>query len=181
MGNDLREQLLKAGLVTKGQVREAEAFVRKKSKQARHGGKPSPQEAARQKSLQARTAKAERDRELNRRKEEARQKKALRAQVRSFLDDHRRNDPKGETAFNFAIGGRVKHVYVNTEQLTALTGGRLVVASVFNRQHILSPEDGERLRKLMPEAAIFVAEDKPEEPAEDDPYAEYKIPDDLMW
>lgn len=129
----LREQLLKAGLVTEERVKQAERNTRKQS----HKVKKDKQEA---KAVAARRAEAERarreaeqhkreaDRELNRQREREKQRKASLGRVRQILDSQRQNDPDAEHLYNFQDGRKIRRVRVTDKQRKLLALGRLGIA-----------------------------------------------------
>ncbi len=118
MGNSLREQMLKAGLVSEAQVRDAKA--KKKTRQARKSKQsasaPIETDSAARQATRRQADKVARDRELNRKKETRRAQAALQAQVRELIGRHRVNDPNGDIAHHFVDGKRIKRVYVTQEQ-----------------------------------------------------------------
>jgi uncharacterized protein YaiL (DUF2058 family) len=181
MSNSLRDALMKAGVANKPQAQKARAEVRKKNRKAR-GGKPAQeQDGAAAAAAQAQAAKAARDRQLNRERDLAREKKALKARIRALVKDKALNDPRADNPYNFVEGKAVKRVYVTAQQHKQLTQGTLAIAGVGERHYVIPIQTAEKLRELDPNARIHVSEPEPETEAADDPYAEYKIPDDLMW
>jgi hypothetical protein len=60
-----------------------------------------------------------------------------------------------------------------------LVTGQLAIALSANRYSLVELEAAAKIRELSPETFVFVA--SLEQGAEDDPYAEFQVPDDLMW
>lgn len=187
MSNSLRDQLLKAGLVTEDQVREAARDKGRKTKDARKNrksGKPAAKadNGAARAARKAQAEKAARDKALNREQEELRRRQALNAQARDIIKNNSLNDPAGEIPHNFVWGERVRRVYVNAEQHKALAEGRLLVAMFKARAHIVNPETAGKLEAIDPKFVVRIEAPAAEpEPDPDDPYKDYKVPDDLMW
>lgn len=180
MGNDLREQLLKAGLVNKHQTRQAESENRKRKK----GKQATPDVAAKQAAEATLSAKQAKDRELNRKREQARLEKAARAQVRELAEQNRQNKPAADIAFNVLAGKKIRKIYVTEEQRRALIAGRLGVVVIEGRSHIVPDKAAERVMELHAATPVYLQRPDTESDAkkgEDDPYADYKIPDDLIW
>jgi uncharacterized protein YaiL (DUF2058 family) len=182
MSNDLREQLLKAGLVTEEQVRKAETASQQKGR-GRRGRSRSKAPAAAAKGSEAEQAhrrKVERDRALNRERDAELARRSLKAQVRELVLGNARNDPRGDIKHHYVVGGQVRQVYVNAEQHRALADGRLAIAVLYNRSHVIPVEAARKLERLDPDAVVVVASEEPQ-PDENDPYADRPVPDDLMW
>jgi uncharacterized protein YaiL (DUF2058 family) len=176
MGSSLQEQLLKAGLVSEQKVRQARTDKRKQGRQP-GGGAADEQRAAAQK---AQAEKAERDRELNRKREEAARRKALTAEVVEIIRSHRLPRESGDTAYHFIDGKMVRRVYVTAEQQRQLAAGQLAVARLGQRYELLPLEAADKIRArdesfLVPPTPPSAAEQ------EDEAYAQYRVPDDLMW
>jgi hypothetical protein len=176
MGSSLQEQLLKAGLVSEQKVRQARTDKRKQGRQP--GGRTAdPGQVAAQK---ARDEKAERDRDLNRKREEAARRKAVTAEVVEIIRSHRVPRDTGDTAYHFVDGKMVRRIYVTAEQQRQLVAGQLVVARLGQRYELIPPEAAEKIRArnegfLVPPSPPSASE------AEDEAYAQYRVPDDLMW
>ncbi len=117
MGSSLQEQLLKAGLVSEQKVRQARTDKRKQGRQP--GGRTAdPGQVAAQK---ARDEKAERDRDLNRKREEAARRKAVTAEVVEIIRSHRVPRDTGDTAYHFVDGKMVRRIYVTAEQRVSVS------------------------------------------------------------
>ncbi len=129
----LRDQLLKAGLVSSEQAKKAERRTRKQTHQVKKDKavaqqtRQEQQEQHRQQAEQMRQ-KRDRDRELNRRREQEKNRKALLAQVRQILQHHRQNDSDAESLFNFQAGKKIRRVRVTPDQQRQLAMGRLGIA-----------------------------------------------------
>lgn len=179
MGNSLQDQLRKAGLVSTQKLRQNQTAKRKTIKAK---GKPPSEEARR--AQQAAAAKAERDRALNREREEAAQRKAEEQALRQWIHEHRLPRGGGEIAFHFQDGERLKRIYVTAEQQRALVRGRLGLVRQDANYELLPRELTEKVWARKAELVLVLNEPEPRggaSAAEDDPYADYQVPDDLLW
>ncbi len=176
MGNSLREQLLKAGLVDKSKVQQAKKQTRKKKRNKAVNGDPDRIEQA---VARAQADKAARDRELNRQKEIKQAAKARKGLLRDYVEKNKLNDSAAVDPFNFVHGSRVKRLYVNAKQRERLVVGGLAIVQVGERYYLVETDVADKMRGMSP--GLFVCVAKPEVPEEDDPYTEYQVPDDLMW
>lgn len=174
----LRDQLLKAGLVSEQQVKAAEKQLRKRQRT------PSKAEEA-QKARAARKAQAEkaaRDRELNRRRAEKAEAKARAAQIRDLIDQHRLPSSEDAEPFYFQDGEHIKRVYVDAEQRQKLTDGALAIARYGKGFALLPPAVAEKVRERDPRAVVdLTAATSGTSDAEDDAYKGFEVPDDLIW
>ncbi|HEX6994569.1 MAG TPA: DUF2058 domain-containing protein [Gammaproteobacteria bacterium] len=179
MSSSLRDQLLKAGLVTEKQVREAEKAARRTEprKPKRAAAAPAPSAAER-----ARAEKAERDRELNRRKAEKAEAKARAAQIRQIVEQHRVPPSDDGDPFHFQDGGRIKRIYVTDEQRRKIVDGSLAIARYGKSFALVPPAIAEKIRERDPEAVVNLATATSAASDDvDDAYKGFEVPDDLMW
>lgn len=180
MGNALRDQMLKAGLVNEKQVKKAQQEKRKENRQTQQKpGTVNEQQAQLQAAAQA---KAERDRQLNRERQEEQEQKARQAQIRQLIEAHRIPREEGEFPYNFADAGKIKRLYVTEEVRKQLTRGRLGIVRLDNRYELVEADVVEKIAQRDASCVISL-NPPPEKPAEPDadPYAAYTVPDDLIW
>lgn len=172
----LKDQLLKAGLADAKKARKA---AHEKRQEARSPDAVTAQELARQ----AQAEKAERDRELNRRQQEEREEKALAAQIRQLIEAHRLDRAGGNVAWQFTEAGKIRKLYVHKAQQDQLARGQIAIVRMADHHELVPAVVAEKIRTR--DAAVVVLLNDRSTPtegvAEDDPYADYKIPDDLMW
>lgn len=179
MGNSLQDQLLKAGLVDEQTLKQARASKHKQAKQT-GARRAAPDPEARQAAERARREKLERDRELNRRRQEEAALRAAENEIRQLVHSHRVVRDRGDLAFNFADGSTLKRIYVNKDQQAGLVAGRLAIVRQDAFYEMVPAEIAEKVRARDP--SLVLVHNRPEEERDgEDPYADYKIPDDLMW
>ncbi|MCB2264099.1 MAG: DUF2058 domain-containing protein [Candidatus Thiosymbion ectosymbiont of Robbea hypermnestra] len=178
MGNSLRDQLLKAGLVDKQQVKQARSSKRKQSKHS--GGKEDPAAEERQRARRAAAEKAQRDRALERRRQEEARRKAEANELRQLIHANRIPRGEGDIAYSFLDGDSIKRIYVTDDQQKRLAQGKLAIVRQDTGFELVSPETAQRIQAR--DERLVVLLNKPgDQGDEDDDYADYKIPDDLMW
>jgi len=174
MNDSLRDQLLKAGLVTEKQARKASVPPDRRPR----GKRPAPQQSS--EAQQAQAAKAARDRELNRQRQAGAEAKARHAQIAQLIEQNRLPTPAGDDIFNFVAGGKIRRIAVNAELRERLGRGELVIVRHGGHSALVLAAIGERIRALDERFVIpFVT--APEAVAEDDPYRDFVVPDDLRW
>jgi len=168
--------LLKAGLVDSQKARQATAEKRKQSRQ-QHGTSPDRDRLAAQQAL---AEKAERDRELNRRRQEEARRKAVAAEIAELVRAHRVSRDGGEVPYNFADGKLVKRIYVTETQRRQLAGGQLAVVRQGEGYDLVPLDVAEKIRARDGAGLVLLNQPKAEE-EQDEAYAAYRVPDDLMW
>jgi uncharacterized protein YaiL (DUF2058 family) len=179
MGNSLQDQLLKAGLVSEQRAKQTRSAKRKSAKQA--GGKDRTPEESRLRARQAAAEKANRDRELNLKREEEARRKAEENELRQLIHGHRLSRRDGDLPYNFQDGANLKRIYVTAEQKAGLAAGRIALVRQDTGYEAIPAEIAERVLARRPELVLVLNAPGREEPEGDDEYAQYKIPDDLMW
>lgn len=180
MANALQDQLLKAGLVNDKQLKKAQKEKRQETRQTagRKGGISDEAALAQQRAAE----KAERDRELNRQRKESMEQKAIAAQVKQLVDAHRVATGDGEVPYKFADEGKVKALYVTEAVRQQIVRGRLAIVKSDGRYELIPADTAEKVRSRG--AAHLVLWNQPEPaPAAsaDDEYADFTVPDDLIW
>lgn len=169
----LKDQLMKAGLADAKKARKA---VHEKRQDAKSG--QNTQALAQQ----ARAEQVERDRELNRQREAEKAQKALLAQVRQLIETQRISRQGGDVPYQFADAGKIKKLYVTAAQQDQLVRGQIAIVRLGDQHELVPTVVAEKIRSR-DEAAVVLLNTRstPQAVDEDDPYANYQIPDDLMW
>lgn len=178
----LQAQLLKAGLVKKSQVADA---AREQNK-ARHAKGPVPPDELAREVERARAGKAERDRALAAERKAQARIAELRAQARQIIDD-KKVPRTGQSEYRFTADGAIRTLLVDDAQRKLLAGGALVIARLGERYELLPRAAGDKVRER--DAGMIVldhgqgAGTAPAEATSDDDtyYAQFQVPDDLVW
>lgn len=178
----LQDQLLKAGLIDTKKAKQANKEKRKETNVARRSNEEVIDEV-KQSAEQARLEKVERDRELNRQRDLELQQKAIAAQIKQLIENHRQ--PKGagngDVEYNFTDGKLIKKMRVSPLVLEQIVRGLLAVVKLGERYEVVPRIVADKIAQR-DEKFVVVANTKAESKVdEDDPYKDYVIPDDLMW
>lgn len=180
--NPLQEQLLKAGLVKKSKVAE----VAREQNKARHAKGSSAASKIQLEAERTRAEKVERDRALAAQGKAQARVNELRAQARQIIED-RKVPRAGESEYRFTADGVIRTLLVNDYLRRQLTSGALVIVRLDDRYELLPRPAAEKVRER--DAGMIVldhGQDTGTEPSatssEDDAYyAQFKVPDDLVW
>jgi uncharacterized protein YaiL (DUF2058 family) len=180
----LQDQLLKAGVINKNKAKKAKSDQHKQAKVVRKmGGKTVNEAKAAVVSEQAK--KTERDRELNLRKQQQANQKAVVAQIKQLIDLNKIKGSKGDIHYSFAYENKVKHIYVTSEMQDHLSRGRLAIVSLLGNPiekfEVVPAAIAEKIAQRDSDYIVQLNVKESSSEIEDDPYADYQIPDDLMW
>lgn len=174
MAVSLKDQLLKAGLADAKRARQADHARRQAAKGRSEG------ESAAELAQRARAEQAEKDREANRQLQLAQEQKAVVAQIRQLIERHR-IVRSGDIGWQFTDGRKVKKLLVSADQQYQLTHGHVAIVRNGDGYELVPTVVAEKIRQRDAEVIVLLNSRRQDEPAEDDPYADYPIPDDLMW
>lgn len=167
----LQEQMLKAGLVNE-----------KKLKKAKKGSKKSRVQAREVKAaVEAnKNAQLEKDQALNQQNKEQQLSKEIKAQVKQLIELNKLELKEGDIKYNFTDGTFVKSIYVESLIRDQLANGVLAIAR-YEDSYVVIPGAVAKKIAMRDEDTVIEIRVTAEVPAEDDPYADFVVPDDLMW
>ncbi|AZT83543.1 DUF2058 domain-containing protein [Marinobacter sp. NP-4(2019)] len=175
----LQDQLLKAGLADE---KKAKAIRNEKKKQRKQQPKGTVQVSeAEIRARKAREEKAERDRQLNLERQKEAEKKAIQAQIRQLVNTNRLDRSRGETSYQFVHDKKIKKIFVDDKMVDQLSRGRLAIVFVNDQYEIVAEGVARKIQERNENAVVVLHDRHKDDVGEDDPYAGYEIPDDLMW
>ncbi len=173
----LQEQMLKAGLVTSKKMDKVQRTAKKSRVQARE---------AREAVEENKKAQLARDKQLSEQQKHAVQTKEYKAQIRQLIEMNRISLSGGQISFNFTDDNRIKTLTVDKTTQDQLISGRLAIARLVtdpNRSEyaVIPAVVADKIAQRDAEFIVLNTPMTQQEQDEDDPYADFKIPDDLMW
>jgi uncharacterized protein YaiL (DUF2058 family) len=180
--NALQEQLLKAGLAKKSKAAEAA----REQEKARRGEAPSAAAEIQREAERAREEKVERDRALAAAQKAEAQAKALRAQSRQITLD-KRVVVKGDIEYRYPIDGAIRSLLVDEATRRQLANGQLVIVRFDDGVAVLPRLAAEKVRERAPELIVLdnrsATDTAPTAGSTEDDayYAQFTVPDDLVW
>lgn len=187
MSLSLQEQLLKAGLGDKKKAQKINKEKRKQSRIARTQKKTIADDTrlSVEKQLAEKRAK---DQALNQANKEAAEKKAIAHQIKQLVSLNSIICKDGDITFNFTDGSTIKRLMVNEEIQQNLQNGKLAVARHEDSYAVIPMKAAEKiLERDENDTIVYRAEENNNNQAsqtsseEEDWYADYQVPDDLMW
>lgn len=174
----LQEQMLKAGLVTSKKVAKVQRTAKKSRVQARE---------AREAVEENKKTQLERDKQLNEQHKQAVLSKEHKAQVKQLIEMNRIDIAKGDIGFNFTDNNLIKKIMVDKVTQAQLISGRLAIArwvtdNPSESQYAIIPASvADKIAQRDAGSIALNSALSQEEQDEEDPYADFKVPDDLMW
>ena len=183
MSMSLREQLLAAGLVSKKQAQQADQQQKQSHHKQAKGQTPPPNDEQRRAAQQAQAAKAAKDQELNRQRQEQAERKAKAAQIKQLIEENRLPKLETDEYFNFVDRGKVRRMSVDAQRREQLARGDAIIVRFEGRYDVVLPAIAERIRERDARAVVNLnsSQDPQSEAAPDDPYKDFVVPDDLQW
>lgn len=174
----LQEQLLKAGLVTSKKMAKVQRTAKKSRIQARE---------AREAVEENKKAQIERDKQLSEQQKQAVLSKEYKAQVKQLIEMNRINISKGNIGFNFTDNNVIKNMLVDKLTQAQLINGRLAIARLVTDNNsegeyvVIPAAVADKIAQRDANSIVLKSALSQEAQDEEDPYADFKIPDDLMW
>ncbi len=167
----LQEQMLKAGLVNEKKLKKAKKGAKKSRVQKREAVEAVEANKA---------AQLEKDKALNQQRKDEQLAREFKAQVKQLVQMNKLELKEGDIKYNFTDGTLVKSMYVETLIHTQLVKGILTIARYEDGYAVIPGVVAKKI--LMRDQDTIIENSSAEEiPAEDDPYADFVVPDDLMW
>ncbi|MEZ5479471.1 MAG: DUF2058 domain-containing protein [Thiolinea sp.] len=176
----LQDQLLKAGLVDKKKAQATRKAKNKQDYQSNKGQQQTEDEAALL-AEQARSEQAARSRELNKQRQQEAEHHAIQAQIRQLITLNRIDRSRGDSSYQFADGNKVQSIYVTDTLRQRLSDGILVIVRLQDGYELVSRQVADKIAQRDPEVIVLRNDSSHTLAAEDDPYADFQVPDDLMW
>lgn len=167
-----------AGLVTSKKAAKVERTAKKSRVQARE---------ARAAVEENKKAQLERDKQLSEQQKQAALAKEYKAQVKQLIEMNRITIANGDIGFNFTDGNLIKKIFVDKLTQAQLINGRLAIARLLvdnnseGEYAIIPASVADKIAQRDASSIVLHSALSAEEQDEDDPYADFKVPDDLMW
>ncbi|MBU2916560.1 DUF2058 domain-containing protein [Psychrosphaera sp. F3M07] len=170
----LQEQLLQAGLTNEKKAKKAKK-ASKKTRDLKREVKAATEEK--------RLAQLAKDKELNEQIKQQAQAKAIQAQIKQLIEMNMLDTSHGNIAYNFTDGTAVKKLTVSDKIQRQLANGLLSIVRFgetgTDDYAVIPSVVAEKI--ALRDDSVLVSQNEIQEVEEDDPYADYVIPDDLMW
>src|SRR5690606_39482951 len=102
------------------------------------------------------------------------------AEIKQLVAAHQIPRVETEDYYNFQDGTQIRRIEVTPELRRRLIAGEIAIVRCEGRFAFVPAAIGEQIGERVPKALLHL--NRPQDaPAEDDPYKDYAVPDDLMW
>ncbi|MDX2322483.1 MAG: DUF2058 domain-containing protein [Moritella sp.] len=176
----LQEQLLNAGLADEKKAKK----IRKEKKKTNKAVRKNQQDAdtSLQDEIKAKKdAQTKLDNERNKAIQEQIELKSEHGKVKQMIQQLHITDFKGELSFNYVLDNKVKTLEVDQASYNALTKGQIGLCVLEGKSYVMPSIAIDKIRAVDEAYVLVLNENTATEVDEDDPYADFEIPDDLMW
>lgn len=192
MADSLRDQLLKSGIVKQVQqdrVRDDSRVLPKSGKPVQRNNRPGPQanaarpprreqsdiDLAKAYAIRAQSDSAERKRVEQEAAEVARLRRERKVRIQQLLSGNILNKAEADQPRNFQYGDKIRRIYVDSAQLSALNAGELGVVQQGGRYLLVLRAIAEQVRDIDAHQLALLVDPSAATAGDDG------VPDDLMW
>lgn len=196
MSGSLQDQLLGTGLIQKQKAKNIQTAKKKAVKKSRANNTVLVDEAA-ELAKKAEQEQRRKSQLLNEQQKIEAQQKAIQAQIRQIIQinsiskasskDDKGKDAENTLPYNFTDENIIKTLHVSSQNHDLISRGRLAIAKLIEGSsviyHLIPVEAANKINER-DSASIVLLNDalkSEDHNIEDDPYADFQIPDDLMW
>ncbi len=160
MGTSFQDQLLKSGLVNKKQVKKIsqEKHANRKKNQGKNA---SPEINT---ALAEKLAKEKHNRELNQELNRKKKKRENLSQVRQLIETNRLKIEDDDEPYYFALGKKIKKLYVNEVIAKKLSRGQLAIVKLDDHFEIVPAKAANQIASRDQDALVVLH--SPEDPRE---------------
>jgi uncharacterized protein len=177
----LQDQLMKSGLINKQKAKQAQTDKRRKAKQKKKKGTVEISDV--QVAINEQTEQQKnQDLEKNRAMQVELDARSAHGKLIQMIAQHCEKNYQGEIDYHFTYAQKVKRIAINDETQRNLIAGRLAICVLNDDFYLINKEAAAKLTEI-DESVLVALHEKVDINAidEDDPYAEFAIPDDLTW
>ncbi|MCK5918176.1 MAG: DUF2058 domain-containing protein [Cocleimonas sp.] len=184
MANSLQDQLLGAGFSNKQKVRKINSAKKKAVNKSRKENIVLKNEAA-DLAEKARQTQLRKSQQSNTEYNQQADQKAIAAQIRQIIEMNSIEEAKGDQgqAYNFTDDNKIKTLYVSAKNHDLISRGRIAIAKLEQTYHLIPMEAANKINERDSSSIVLLNDPMKADSDQDgdDPYADYQIPDDLMW
>lgn len=185
----LQDQLLKAGMVDK---KKAKQIAQQKKKQAKKQAKERPkgsqvinetrdqaQKSIDNKKMQGKASNLARQKESD--------IKSVNAQIKQLITLNIINRRNGEIPFQFVDNKKIKKIFIDESQQAGLIDGKIAIVILGQEYELVPVPVADKIKQRNDKTVVLqnkMTENSDKSTtfeSENDPYAEFVVPDDLMW
>lgn len=178
MGNSFQEQFLKLGLVKKDQVNKTK---KKQHKQKKKSAVDEDVAKSKLEAQKAQAAKKDYNKILSQQQAEEKKAKELTHQINQLIETHKVEETAGDIPYKFTDEKKVRKIYINQKAVDQLSSGNIAIVQYKKAYELVPATVGKKIGEKKPATLALLHEKSSSSIDADDPYAEFEVPDDLMW
>ncbi len=178
--SSFQDQLLKAGVIDARKAKKAKQ-EKYKARKLQKNTKEVAVDEAKAALARAQAEKVARDQKLNAERKAAADAKAVTAQIKQLIEMNRQPEAEGDDAvgYNFTDGKSIKKIYVTPLAREQLAKGTLAIVKLGDAYDLVPAVVAEKIAQR--DETVVLHQQEASAEVADDLYADYQIPDDLMW
>lgn len=180
----LQDQLLGKGLINKNKAKKIRAQKYQAIKKSKQNQQTIENKAATL-AKQVREEQKRKSQELNAEHKKTLEQNEITAQIRQIieLNSVKKTDKKQVIAYNFTEKNKIKTLYVSQKNHDLINRAILAIAKLGDEYHLIPKQAAEKIQERDTSVIVLINNNVQQEESKDeeDPYADYQIPDDLMW
>ena len=178
----LQDQFLKAGIVDKKRIKKVKQEKHKQAKKRLKMPKGTVQvDLNKQQVKEIQADRQANDKAMNKAKQQIADNKAVQAQIIQLVKAHSIDCRDGKISYQFTDVNIIQKIYVTELIQRQLSNGTLAIAKSETTYQIIPKVIAEKISQRDESIIILLNDNSRVDVDEDDPYADYQIPDDLMW
>ena len=181
MRSTLQDQLLKAGLIDEKAVKQAKKEKQSQQQKVAKNQRHIETDEAKLLAQKAMAEKHERDRLLNQQQNDQMVQRAITAQIRQLIETHRQPRGDSSVAYNFTDGKLIKKILVSQLLVDQIQRGQLAIVRLDDKYELIPARAAEKIRERDANCVVVCNAPQRHTANDGDPYADFQIPDDLMW
>ena len=185
MANLLAEQFLKAGLVDKDKLKNLEK-QKHKGKKAKTPKKEIRRNAEKNKPLsrpkltEEQKLKVQHDKALSKLQQEKNQARAIQAEIKQLVVTNKIDRSGGDVDYQYGYKGKIRKMLVTNDLRAQLVQGSMLIVNLDGQFEIVPKQVAVKIAERRPTIVIGLEEEKTVDHV-DDAYADFQVPDDLIW
>jgi len=191
MAKSLRDQLIKSGATdaSKNSGRGKKKRSPKAAKKDRAPGSMAAQDKTPNAAEIRSRQQAQRDRELNQQRQQQLAQREVAAQIRQLIERNSIDQSPSEhqqVDYNFNDSGVVRRISLPEKLHRRVSAGTIAIAILDDSYHLIARPVADKICERDASYIVVMNDDRGDQnasskPDEDDEYAGYEVPDDLMW
>jgi len=174
----LQDQLLKAGLTSKSKVHKVKNAKRKQT-QRQQKNKVEVVDHGAKLAEDARLYQLEKDRLLNEKRNKKAEKRQIAAQIAQLVKANKLKKDDDAPVFHFTYKNEIKSLYVPEKLRKDIIAEKAVIVMFAGHYEVVPADIAVKIAERDARRVIYL--EKEQASKVDDEYADFAVPDDLMW